>query len=119
MFPLGYELVAYRPRELALEVDAPRAGWLLVTDRWAGGWRATVNGEPSEVWGANLVFRAVRVRDGHNTVRFRYQPRLLAPLLVMSWGALAAGLAAALAAAIRNRDGVTPAASGGVAIDGG
>lgn len=119
MSPLGYELVAYRPRELALEVDAPRAGWLLVTDRWAGGWRATVNGEPTEVWGANLVFRAVRVRDGHNTVRFLYRPPLLAPLLVMSWGALAAGLAAALAAAIRKRDRVTPAADGGAAIHGG
>lgn len=113
MSQLGYELVAYRPRELTLEVEAPQAGWLLVTDRWAGGWRATVNGVATEVWGANLVFRAVRVRRGHNTVRFLYQPPLLAPLLVLSWGVLAAGVATALASAIRLRAGGTSTRAGG------
>jgi len=99
--PLDFELLAYRPRELDLEVEAPAPGWLLVTDRWAGGWRATVNDQPVEVWGGNLVFRAVRVEAGHNHVRFSYPVPWLLPLLVLSWGSLAAGLIAALASARR------------------
>lgn len=116
--PLAHRLVAYRPRELTLEVEAPGEGWLLVTDRWAGGWRAAVNGEPTEVWGANLVFRAVRIGRGHSTVRFLYRPTFLPPLLAVSWGALAVGLVAAVAAASRRQAGGRSRAAGGEGEDG-
>ena len=83
------EVVAYEPNVLHLQVDCPEEGWLLVTDRWARGWRATVNGKEVEVWGGNFVFRAVPVVRGPNDIRFRYHPFGFPGLLVLSWGLLA------------------------------
>jgi hypothetical protein len=67
-------LERYLPDSLALHVDAPRDGWLLVTDRWAPGWTARVNGAPVPVQGANFLFRGVLVRAGPNRIEFTYQP---------------------------------------------
>ena len=82
------ELLAYTPNELALAVNVPEAGWLLVTDRWARGWRATVNGRPQDVSGAAFVYRAVPVVAGPNTVRFSYRSSAFPLLVVVSWGTL-------------------------------
>jgi hypothetical protein len=76
----------YDPTHLELEVHAPEAGWLIVTDRWARGWEATVNGTPAAVWGANGIWRAVRVRAGRNVVAMRYRPFGYPWLVLLSWG---------------------------------
>jgi len=81
---------------LELEVVSSDAGWLLVTDRWAPGWRAAVNGIPAEVWGANFIFRAVPVQAGTNQVSFWYQPAGWPAVLILSWGAALAVLAGSL-----------------------
>jgi len=82
------EVLAYRPTELALRLDAPSDGWLLVTDRWAPSWRAIVNGKAAELWPADFLFRAVRVRAGPNEVQFLYTPRAFPWLWLLSWGTL-------------------------------
>jgi hypothetical protein len=83
-------LEAYRPDELVFKVHCPAAGWLLVTDRWAQGWRVTVDGKPAMNAGGNFIFRAVPVKSGVNDVRFSYHPFGFPWLLVVSWGVLAA-----------------------------
>ena len=60
--PIAVALREYSPNRLIFDVEAPRDGWLLVTDRWASGWQATVNGRDAPVWLGNFIFRAVRVR---------------------------------------------------------
>lgn len=80
--------LSYRPNSLALHFDAPSDGWLMVTDRWAKGWEAVVNGTPTPVWGADFIFRAVKVYKGPNDVAMRYLPSGFIPLLVLSWGTL-------------------------------
>ena len=74
----------------------PEAGWLLVTDRWARGWRATVNGRPQDVSGAAFVYRAVPVVAGPNTVRFSYRSSAFPLLVVVSWGTLVVVLLASV-----------------------
>ena len=91
------ELLVYTPNELALAVTVPEPGWLLVTDRWARGWRATVNGRPEDVSGAAFVYRAVPVGAGRNTVRFTYRSSAFPWLVVVSWGTLAIVLLASVA----------------------
>lgn len=54
------------------ELDAP--GWLLLTDTWDPGWRATVDGARVEIERANLAFRALRLPAGRHAVVFRYRP---------------------------------------------
>ncbi len=75
----------YDDRCLELDVRAPEDGWLLVTDRWAPGWRAWVNDRPTPVWIGNLAFRAVAVQRGENHVRFHYEPQGYPWLLLGSW----------------------------------
>jgi hypothetical protein len=86
----------YRTDELELSVVPPGPGWVLVTDRWAAGWRAWVDGEEVPVWGGNLLFRAVRVTAGPHRIRFLYRPAGYPYLLVLSWGTLLAVAAASV-----------------------
>jgi hypothetical protein len=83
--PAHIELVQYLPNTLAFRYTANSDGWLLVTDRWATGWTAQVNGSPVEVFGANFLFRAVPVKRGENIIRFDYQPRGYLNLVILSW----------------------------------
>lgn len=80
----------YATDELELSVTTPAPGWVFLTDRWAAGWKAWVDGRESQVWGANLVFRAVRVAAGPHRIRFAYRPAGYPHLVVLSWGTLLA-----------------------------
>lgn len=86
------QVLRYTPNNLKLKVSCPADGWLLVTDRWAAGWRAKVNGIPGEVFGGNLIFRAVRVYAGENTIEFYYPQPLYFALVLLSWSSLVAVL---------------------------
>jgi hypothetical protein len=86
---LPVQVIVYHPNELTLRLTAPDSGWVMVTDRWAPGWRAEVNGRPVSPFGANFIFRAVPVRRGKNLVRFTYHPAGYPWLLAVSWLTLA------------------------------
>jgi hypothetical protein len=93
------DIVEYGTRDLVLDVRADRSGWLLVTDRWARGWRATVGDTAVDVFGANFIFRAVRIPAGRSRVAFHFAPAFFPWLAWLSW----AILAIIAAAAIRSR----------------
>jgi len=82
------KLLRYSPNHLDFNVSTPAAGWLLVTDRWAHGWAAKLNGKPVEVFGGDFIFRAIRVTAGDNKVEFSYRPAGFPALLILSWGTL-------------------------------
>ena len=86
---IAVRVVQYEPNAMTLRVSAPDSGWLMVTDRWAPGWRASVNATPVPMLGANFIFRAVPVRRGENVVRFTYRPAGYPWLLILSWLTLA------------------------------
>lgn len=85
---LPYTFLGYEPMALALEVTAPEPGYVIVTDRWARGWRARVDGTESPVLGANYLFRAIHVDEGSHVIEMWYRPFGLPWLLVVSWGTL-------------------------------
>jgi uncharacterized membrane protein YfhO len=96
-----YRLEAYEPTRLELVVQVSRPGWLLVTDRWAPGWRARVNDVPTEVRPADFLYRAVPLPAGESRVRMTYEPATLPYLLPLSWGTLAAVALVSLGSAWR------------------
>jgi hypothetical protein len=49
-------------------------GFLVLLDPYYPGWVATVDGQESEIYRADYLFRGVYVPAGERTVRFRYQP---------------------------------------------
>ena len=75
---------------VVLRVDADVPGFAVLTDQFAPGWTATVDGEPAEVLRANHAFRAVRVPAGRSTVRFVYRPDALYRGAAVSGAALLA-----------------------------
>ena len=71
--------IAARTRILAtgesdqkIEVDSPRAGWLVLLDSYDKGWSANVNGHSSTLKRADFAYRAVRVPAGHSVVTMHY-----------------------------------------------
>lgn len=74
-------------------------GLLVLRDTLRAGWTATVDGRPSEIHRADVLFRAVRVPAGRSLVRFRYET----PGLKAGIGLCAAGLIVLLAAGRESR----------------
>ena len=64
----------YHNTEVVLEADSPDGGWVLLNDLWHPWWFAEVDGKPVPILRANVLFRAVAVRPGRHTVRFRFRP---------------------------------------------
>ncbi|MHB1047394.1 MAG: hypothetical protein ACYC4P_15435 [Thermoanaerobaculia bacterium] len=78
----------YLSEEVTLTVNPPGPGWVLFTDRWARGWKASVHGRAAPLWGGNFIFRAVQVGPGAQTLRFTYRPAGYPALPLASWGTL-------------------------------
>jgi hypothetical protein len=99
------------PDWMRVETHADREAYLLLTESFAPGWRATIDGEPAPVLPANAAFRAVAVPAGRHTVRLRYAPPAARVGLTLS--ALTALLALTVLAALaiaRGRARVGPSA---------
>jgi hypothetical protein len=84
------DLEKYLPDHLSFSVDVPEAGYLLVTDRWARGWKVNVNGRSTQVLCGDFLFRVVPVEAGRNRIQFDYRPAGYPWLLLLSWGTLVA-----------------------------
>jgi hypothetical protein len=69
------KIVEPNANHVQLTVNTPQAGFVVLTDTYYPGWQATVNGQPAQIWPANLAFRAVRLPAGQHTVDFTYRPR--------------------------------------------
>lgn len=87
--PAGDARVEFRtndPERVTLDVEAPVRGFLVLSDQYFPGWRATVNGRPATIERANYVFRLVEVPAGPSTVEFTYVPLSLAIGALVSGG---------------------------------
>jgi hypothetical protein len=67
-------IVRYSPDDVVVDVDAPRAGILVLTDQHYPGWEAAVDGTPTEILVTDYVFRGVPVEAGTHRVVFRFVP---------------------------------------------
>ena len=72
--PRPARIVRHLARRVEIDVDAPCAGWLVLTDADYPGWRARVDGVATPIRRANALFRAVHVGPGGHRVEFDYDP---------------------------------------------
>jgi uncharacterized membrane protein YfhO len=67
-------IVAHRPNKVTMDVDTATPGLLVLTDTYAPGWRAFLDGEATPVYVADHAFRAIVVPAGAHRVEFVYRP---------------------------------------------
>jgi hypothetical protein len=85
-----------RPDRLLLEVEAAGPATLVVTTTWDPGWKARIDGAPTQTLPANVLFLGVPVPKGRHAVELRYRPHSVALGMSLSAaGLLVLGLAAA------------------------
>ena len=97
----------YRHVSVTFDLNLDTPAWLILLDRNAPGWTATIDGKASPIAVANALFRAVRLESGPQHVSFNYRPDgfgvgLTATLIML--GTEAVALAACLAQSCRARN---------------
>lgn len=92
--PAATRLTEDGTETVVVETTGPGPGLLVLSDALAPGWRATVDGTPTDVIPADYVGRAVAVPAGRSVVRFEYRHPLLDRGLLVSLAT--AGLLVAL-----------------------
>ncbi len=74
--PTSATIVNETPLSLDITVNVPAGGgFLVVADGAYPGWKATLDGQPTPIYRANLAFRAVAVSEGQHHVLMNYQPQ--------------------------------------------
>jgi hypothetical protein len=90
-------IVTHKHNRVVIDVNVADTGFVFLSDVYYPGWNVYVDGQPSHVYRANYLFRAVEVSAGRHTVEFCYEPRsfriglgitLLWTILVVVWAAL-------------------------------
>ena len=67
-------LIVYRPNEVSVEAETESDGFMVLTDSYYPGWKATVDGKETKIYKADYMFRAVYLKAGKHSVRFIYDP---------------------------------------------
>lgn len=92
--PITAQVVSYAPTQMQFTVTTPDAGWLVISEFWYPGWRATVNGVAAPIEMVNGALRAVPIPAGASEVTLSYWP------LSFMFGLLAAMFGVALLVAL-------------------
>jgi hypothetical protein len=91
------ELVSYEPDAIAVRVDAPRAGLVVLNELAFPGWTVEIDGAAATPVRANYAMRAVLVGPGRHAITWRFEPPRIRALIAGYLIALAVMLAAAVA----------------------
>jgi hypothetical protein len=65
---------SYKMNEIHLTVQTPKSGILVLSDTFAPGWKAYVDGIATNVYRTNFIFRGIPITAGSHSIKFIYQP---------------------------------------------
>ena len=69
------KLTTLSDTRLDVHTSSTTPGFLLTSDTYYPGWRASIDGRETEIYRADYAIRGVIVPAGEHTVRFDYRPR--------------------------------------------
>jgi uncharacterized membrane protein YfhO len=64
----------YAPNRVLIEADLQHPGYLVLTDVFAPGWTAKVDGNREMIVPGNVAFRAIPLPPGSHRVELNYSP---------------------------------------------
>ena len=96
-------LLASRPDRVRLEVEAERAGYVVLADAFDPGWHATVDAAAAPLLRANVAFRAIAVPAGRHVVEMVYRPRAVSLGFALTLFTIALVAVAAVTRSLRSR----------------
>jgi hypothetical protein len=68
------KIVSYSENAITLDVSAPKAGYLVLSEVWYPGWAATVDGQETPIQRADWNLRALAIGAGRHTVEVSFAP---------------------------------------------
>lgn len=68
-------ITKYANTEVRIAVDSPDGGFLVLNDPWHPWWYAHIDGDVTELYRANLLFRMVVLPPGRHEVVFLFRPQ--------------------------------------------
>jgi hypothetical protein len=68
-------ITSYQPQAVDIEASLDRDGILVLNDSGYPGWVVNVDGQRSQWFAANYMFRGVFLKPGRHRLRFIYRPR--------------------------------------------
>lgn len=71
------EIVFLENTTVKVQSESTTDAFLVLSDLFYPGWKATVDGQPQEIVRTNYVLRGIFLRPGKHTVEFRYEPMYL------------------------------------------
>jgi len=68
-------ILKYQPTEIIISTKSNKEGYLLLTDTFYPGWKATVNGKKAKIYLSDFAFRAAKIPKGECLIKFQFQPK--------------------------------------------
>jgi hypothetical protein len=79
---LQYDWVGDEVNGQSFHVRLDQDSWVVFSEVMFPGWKAQVDGKPSEIFTGNEAFRTLLIPAGDHLVSFQYQPAWAQPLLL-------------------------------------
>ena len=79
------EIVDYSANRIALQARLASDAWIILTDTFYPGWKATIDGKTeADILVANYIFRAIRVPKGAREIVFEYWPTYFTVTIIVA-----------------------------------
>jgi len=86
---LSYSIIEENPLSMTLKVSISKDGWLMIGNSWYPGWKATIDGEKTEIYRGFSLFQVIRLPAGNHNVELQYKPLSVLIGLIISIAGLA------------------------------
>src|SRR5262249_27600020 len=67
-------VTSYASDDVHVHISTSSDAWLVLSDTYYPGWRATVDGQPAQVLRGDVLFRVVAIPGGEHDVEFSFDP---------------------------------------------
>jgi len=68
------KIIKYQPNRILIQTSSKQPGFLVLSESFYPGWKASIDGKETKIYRANYFLRAVYLPEGEHKVEFVYEP---------------------------------------------